>query len=307
MPFIKPHLASDWNPEKQVFPVVMLPKIDGVRLLNQKGSATGRSLKKFGNLYTTEFYSVQSLHGFDGELVAERETHPDLCRLTTSAVSTHESEPFTLLWVFDLINEQTEGMGYADRHAYMTRWVDTLQSDPLQPKAVQHLRVVPAVLVHNMAQLEALDAEWQRLGYEGSILRDPNGKHKNGRCTVREGAYLRIKWFIEKEAYVLGIIEGEANNNEEQTNELGNTFRSSHQENKVPNGMVGSLLCRDIETGQEIVVGAGNMKHDERAHYFQNQTLLLGKIIKYKFFPKGVKDKPRFPTYKCLRDTKDMS
>ena len=120
-------------------------------------------------------------------------------------------------------------------------------------------------------------------------------------------SYLRIKRFVEEEAYVLGIIEGEENQNEEQTNELGQTFRSSHQENKVPNGMVGSMLCRDIKSGQEIVVGAGNMKHHERVHFFENQAQLLGKIIKYKFFPKGVKDKPRFPTYKCFRDKADMS
>lgn len=307
MSFNKPHLASDWDPKKQRFPVVMLPKLDGVRQLNKDGNATGRSLKKLGNVYTNKLYSIHALHGFDGELAAAEETHPDLCRLTTSAVSTHDGEPFTLWWVFDYIHESTKDMGYWDRYTAMRNAVARLQGDPCQLPGVRHLRIVPAVVVYNMDQLEAQDAKWLAEGYEGSILRDPDGKHKDGRCTVREGAYLRIKRFVEEEAYVLGIIEGEENQNEEQVNELGRTFRSSHQENKVPNGMVGSMLCRDIKSGQEIVVGAGNMKHHERVHFFENQAQLLGKIIKYKFFPKGVKDKPRFPTYKCFRDKADMS
>lgn len=307
MAFLKPHLASDWVAEKQRFPVGILPKIDGVRMLSKDGKATGRSLKKLANIYTTNLYSIHALHGFDGELAAESETHPDLCRITTSATSTVEGEPFTILWAFDLLNESTIGMGYAERHAQLERVVARLQTDPMQLSGVRHVRVVPLTVVYNLEQLEAADAKYLAEGYEGSILRDLHGKHKNGRCTVREGAFLRIKRFVEEEAYVLGIIEGEENQNEEQTNELGNTFRSSHKENKVPNGMVGSMLCRDLKTGQEIVVGAGNMKHHEREHFFNNQNQLLGRIIKYKFFPKGVKDKPRFPTYKCFRDKADMS
>lgn len=306
MQFDKPHLASDWNQDKQTFPVVMLPKIDGVRGVKPGEQFLGRSLKKLGNLYTGQFYSAPCLTGFDGELAADRWNHPDLCRLTTSAVTTHGGAPFTLWWIFDLINDKTATWGYWDRYQEAKATIERLQADPLQPESVGHLRIVPAVIVYNMAALEAQDAEWLDMGFEGSILRDPNGKHKNGRCTVREGAYLRIKRFIEEEAYVLGVVEGQKNLNDEQVNELGNTFRSSHQENMEPNGMVGSLLVRGLKDGAEFIVGAGSMPHEDRKKFFDDQTLILGKIIKYQHFPKGVKDKPRFPTFKTFRDKADM-
>ena len=54
------------------------------------------------------------------------------------------------------------------------------------------------------------------------------------------------------------------------------------------------------------MVGAGEMPHADRKKFFDNPELILGKIIKYKHFPKGVKDKPRFPTFKTFRDKADM-
>lgn len=306
MDFLKPHLASDWDPAKQKFPVVMLPKIDGVRGLNPGGQFLARSLKKHGNIHLGRFYSEPCLTGFDGEIAADRWNHPDLCRLTTSATTTREGTPFTIWWIFDLVNQKTAGMGYYDRWKEAEATILRLQQDPLQPSCVGHLRIVPAVVVYDMAALEKQDAEWLEMGFEGSILRDPDGKHKNGRCTVREGAYLRIKRFVEEEAYVMGIIEGQQNLNEAQENELGRTFRTSHQENMVPNGMVGAMQVRSLKDGSEFVVGAGSMPHDQRKYFFDNQDKLLGRIIKYQHFPKGVKDKPRFPTFKTFRDKADM-
>ena len=134
---------------------------------------------------------------------------------------------------------------------------------------------------------------------------------------MREGGLLRIKQFIESEAIVDAIVEGESNQNEAQTNELGLQFRSSHQANMIPNGLVGSLTCRALQTetdrgrvvieeGQIITVSPGNMPHDLRKYYFENQNEILKKIIKFKFFPKGIKDKPRFPTFVTIRQPEDM-
>ena len=94
-------LAEDFDESKLIFPLIAQPKIDGVRGLNMLGTLTGRSLKTHKNVYTTKFYSQSCLIGFDGELAANSETHPDLCRITSSALSTIAGEPFTLWWLFD--------------------------------------------------------------------------------------------------------------------------------------------------------------------------------------------------------------
>lgn len=93
---MKPMLASDWDEEKQRFPVIAQPKIDGLRGLNMYGRLTGRSLKQFKNKHVTSLFSHSALIGLDGEFAAHDQRHPDLCRMTTSALGTIEGEPYVL-------------------------------------------------------------------------------------------------------------------------------------------------------------------------------------------------------------------
>lgn len=310
-------LADDYVEEKLEFPLGAQPKIDGVRGLNMLGNLTGRSLKSHKNKHTTKFYSHSALVGLDGELAAESETNPDLCRITSSALSTINGEPYTLWWLFDYITPQTIQLGYQDRYNLLIERIRELYH--INNQAWQHLRIVPMVICNSLEELLACDARWLEMGYEGTCIRRLDGKHKQGRSTVREMGLLRIKRFVESEALVMGLEEGETNLNEAQINELGKTFRSSHKDNKVPNGMIGNIQCRAmqnikdahsgrllIEEGQLIKVSPGNMIHELRKYFFENQGEIIGKVIKYKFFPKGIKDEPRFPTFQTFRIESDL-
>lgn len=310
---MKPMLASNYVEDKLVFPLGAQPKIDGVRGLTTEGGMTGRSLKKHKNKYTTAFYSKPEYAHMDGELAAEHECHPNLCRITSSAVGTIKGEPFTLWHVFDCLRKEIVHAPYKERHEYLTSYIRYEQSNGRCLNA----RVVPMQICSTLEELLWWDAKWLEAGYEGTIIRNLLAGHKEGRSTVLEGGLLRIKRFVEGEALVVGIEEGNANENEAQTNELGLQFRSSHQENKVPNGLVGNMQCKlleDLQAGEKtipageiITVSPGNMDHKMRKHYFDNQGEIVGHVIKYKFFPKGIKDKPRFPTYVCHRSAEDMS
>ncbi len=317
---MKPMLAEDAVESKLRFPLIAQPKIDGVRGMNLLGRMTGRSLKPHANKYTTSLYSHSCLLGFDGELAAHSSTHPDLCRLTTSALSTIEGTPFTLWWLFDYVSPETRTLTYENRLFCLEHRVTELLKQPELSDLTRHLRPIEWVMCESLEQLLELDNKWLEEGYEGTIVRDPKGLYKQGRSTVKEGGLLRIKRFIESEAVVIKLIEGETNNNEAQTNELGLQFRSSHQENMVPNGQVGSMLCRAVKDvfdpqdssklliskDQEITVAPGKMTKEERKHYFENPHLILDKVIKFQFFPKGVKDKPRFPTFQTFRAASDI-
>lgn len=318
---MNPMLAVDWDEAKQRFPVIAMPKLDGVRGINTDGKLTGRSLKPHANRYTTKFYSHPDFNGFDGELAAEDECHPDLCRVTTSALNTIVGEPFTLWWLFDYATEDTFNLPYLQRLQMLEDRCKALQEPSMfQPGSARHLRLVPWELCNDLPALLAAEERWLDMGYEGVILRDPNGLYKHGRTTLREGSYLRIKRFVEEDAVVLGIVEGQTNNNAAQVNELGQQFRSTHAENMQPNGQVGNMRCRVVKdvfdpqtkklllaAGQEITVSPGKMKHSDREAYFQNPGLLIGQTIKFKFFPKGQKDKPRFPTFVSIRAASDMA
>lgn len=300
----KPMLASDFLESKLRFPLGAQPKIDGVRGWAPAGQLMGRSLKKFGNQYISRVYNHEFFVGFDGELAAAHELDPALCRKTTSATSTITGEPFLLWWLFDYVTESTIALPYRVRYATLqARYAEITRASQF---CADHLRVVPMLIVRSLDELNDVDAKNLELGYEGTCIRDLDGLHKQGRSTAREGGLLRIKRFVEEDAIVIEIREGEMNTNEATTNELGYIERSSHMAGMVPNGLVGSLICRDVKTGKVITVSAGSMPHDLRAHYFTNQKELLLKTIKYKHFPKGVKDKPRFPTFQSLRSEADM-
>lgn len=311
---MKPHLLDDWCQDKLVFPLIGQPKVDGVRALNLTGKLTARSLKPFKNKYLTSRFSHSALIGFDGEMAAERETHPDLCRMTTSATGTILGEPYVLWWLFDYVTVENRNAGYEHRMLQLAERVRQIAGEA--PHLHPHLRIMPSKVLHSLEELLAYDDENLIAGYEGTVLCGADMPHKDGRAGKKLFKW-RIKRFVDFEFQVHTIFEGEENQNEAQINELGNTFRSSHQENKVANGMVGAMLgtvLADVfdgdtllfSKGQEVRVGAGRLTHDQRRHYFINQNEFKSLIHKAKFFPKGIKDKPRFPTWQTFRNAEDM-
>lgn len=310
---MKTMLACDYVESKVVFPIGVQPKIDGVRGLTPEDRLVGRSLKTHKNKFTTQFYSKPEYLGFDGELAADHETHPDLCRITSSAVGTIEGMPFTMWHLFDALNKHVVKAPYRERHAWLVDHIDSEHFRGNCPNAV----VVPMVVINTVEDLRIQHSHFLDLGYEGTILRNLDGRYKDGRSTVLEGLLLRIKDFIEAEFMITSLTEGDSNENKAQINELGNTFRSSHQENKVPNGMLGSfqgIILNDViyggkvvlPAGERITVSPGNLDHRARKAAWENPDAYIDKVAKFKFFPKGIKDKPRFPTFVSLRSKEDM-
>lgn len=305
----KAMLASDWDESKVRFPCIVQPKIDGVRgiHLDPGVGLTGRSGKAHANKHTTELFSNPIYLGFDGELIAGMQNAPDLCRLTTSATSTIEGVPYVNWVVFDYITPETINMPYVQRLGRMHYRFGYITQMARQETGIElPIHLIESFVINNIEHLLATDARFLDQGYEGTIIRDMDGKYKQGRSTIKEMGLLRIKRFTDAEAIVVRIEEGQRNENEATKDVLGYTERSTHQENMVPNGMVGALICKNLSDGAEITVSAGCMTHSERVQYFLNPEMLIGKVVKYKHFAHGQKDKPRFPTFQCLRAESDL-
>jgi DNA ligase-1 len=301
----RPMLASDYDPAKVRFPVLVQPKIDGVRGMVFGGTLTGRSLKCHANRHTTERFSSEWLDGIDGELIAGVDpTADDLCRKTTSALNTIEGEPLITIYAFDYIKGFTIDLPYSERYWHLKQYIE--KAYRLNYCDGPELRIVPTYEALDMIQLTELHEGFISQGYEGTILRDPMGKFKQGRSTVKEMGLLRIKDFVESEARVTRIEEGSTNLNEATFNECGYTERSSHQANMVPNGMVGTIHGIDLKSGKEVSISPGKMTHEERIYYYANPSAIIERVVKYKFFPKGIKDKPRFPTFQSFRAESDL-
>lgn len=300
----KPHLATDVELDKVKFPVVVMRKYDGSRLLVVDGKAVGRSLKQYKNKKLTQTMSHPLLNGFDGEIVATYENDPDLCRLTTSVINTIEGGLPNVYKVFDYLTDETKHLGYVDRiEALVTHMKANYDFFTTFPVKIQ---IPPYWIVHNKEDVLNIYNKALTDGYEGIIIRSLHGKHKDGRCTVKEGAYLRLKPTADAEGVVVRLEEAFENKNEAKTNELGYTERSTHQENMVAKGMIGAMWLR-LPDGSEVKVGAGKLNHAERKYYWENPDEIIGKIAKYAFLATGQKDAPRHPRFISFRCEEDMS
>lgn len=297
----KPQLACDAKDlSKLKFPLLMLTKIDGVRLLNVDGRAVGRSLKQYKNKAMTVYFSRPELAGLDGELVYNDDiTSDSLCRDTTSVVNTIKGECDVVWYCFDYLTDDTKHLPYKERHQKMVALVTQL-NDP-------KIKFIGYETAYSAETVEQRYSDYLALGYEGIILRSVHGIHKDGRCTEKEQAYLRIKPQSDKECVVLELIEAEENNNEATVNELGYAERSSHKANKSGKGMIGSMICRDYLTDFIMKVSAGKMTHKEREYYWNNPSEIVGQLVKYRSMDVGVMDKPRFGRFICFRAAEDLS
>ena len=82
-------------------------------------------------------------------------------------------------------------------------------------------------------------------GYEGIMLRDPFGRYKHGRSTLKEGGLAAIKRFVDAEARIVGTYEQMENTNEKQINELGRSSRSHAKAGKLAGDVRRFPRCRE--------------------------------------------------------------
>ena len=111
---------------------------------------------------------------------------------------------------------------------------------------------------------------------------------------------LKVKRFEDSEAEILRIEEEMHNANEAQRDNLGRTKRSTAKEGKVGKGTMGALVVRDLKTGVEFNIGSGFTASDRQDEWKP------GEIVKYRYFPVGIKTKPRHPVYIGRRSNIDL-
>ena len=282
----KPMLASPADLDNLRFPLLASPKLDGVRAIVKDGVVLSRSLKKIPNLHIQSTF--KHLKGYDGELIVGAPTSKTCYTDTVSGVMRVSGVPNVYFHVFDSISQPDAP--YIKRRPYF-------ENDGSLIRVTQQV-------VNNLNELISLEEVYLTLGYEGLILRDPEGRYKFGRSTTKEGILLKLKRMETDEAVVLAVVEEQHNGNEATTSELGRTKRSSHQANKTGKGSMGALHVRDVKSGVDFHIGTGFTAED-RATMWASPP--VGKIVSYNHFPIGAVDKPRHPSFKGFRDARDMS
>lgn len=286
---MKPMLASPAG-ELIRLPALLSPKLDGIRCLIIDGVAVGRSLKPLPNKHVQQLFGRQEFNGLDGELIVGSPVAKDVFQQTSSGVMSIEGEPSVIFHVFDDFHETG---GFQRR----------LRTAQRRIRMKKHFLEVHHHVIEVADDLNRWEEDYLAMGYEGVMLRHPDGPYKHGRSTAKEGWLLKVKRFEDSEAQVLGVTELMHNANEAKRNELGHLERSSHKAGKVGKQMLGALTVKDLKTGVEFDIGTG-FTEDQRKLLWAQQ--LVGKVVKYKSQPTGVKEKPRFPVFLGFRDQVDM-
>lgn len=287
----KPMLAVQADLPQLSYPVLVSPKLDGIRCIIRDGVVMSRSLKPIRNKHVQTLFGVPELDGYDGELIVGEPGAEDVYLKTNSGVMSADGEPDVTFWAFDHIGEPDRPFG--KRYAALAG-----HGHPC-------VQLVPQHVTHSEDALLELEAHYLEQGYEGLMLRHPDGPYKHGRSTLKEGILLKLKRFDDSEAEVIGFVEQMHNANEAKKDALGHTERSTAKAGLVPAGMLGALQVRDIHTGVEFEIGTG-FTREQRLDIFANQDKYRGVLAKYQYFAGGSKERPRFPSFKGWRDREDM-
>lgn len=288
------------------YPKLASAKIDGVRMfvdrVDGKPVALSRTLKPIPNRQVQMLYAHDRFVGLDGELAVGNPWDKNLMQQTMSGVMSEDGEPDVTWFVFDKWDHDGP---YHERARVAKQIAQGIPPDMAVYDAIAWLPQIP---VHSFDELATMEQGWLEQGYEGCIIRCPHAPYKQNRSTLKQGFMLKMKRFVDDEAEVIGVVELMHNDNAATTDARGYTKRSSHAENKRASGVLGALRVRGINgqfKGVEFEVGAG-FTAEQRENLWKNHQYLIGKLIKFKHFPIGVKDKPRHPVFLGWRDRRDM-
>lgn len=291
----KPMLASKVTRfDALKFPLLASVKLDGIRATVQGGKLLSRTLKPLPNKAIQKLFAGLS-EGLDGELILGDPAAPDCFRKTSSKVMSPDEDAEGIVFhAFDYFEDAGFKNRFSKLHTLLSQLPSTLPIELVQ----QHQ-------ISSLEKLEEFEAQMLELGHEGVMLRSLNGPYKQGRSSEREGYLLKLKRYLDSEAIILSVEEQMHNDNEAETNELGRTKRSTKQEGMVPAGVLGTLNVRDLKSDVEFDIGTG-FDAEERTSLWKTRKKLPGLIVKYKYFPVGVKDKPRHPVFLGFRDKMDI-
>lgn len=288
-PAFRPLLAAAvLDTAKLKFPVYASIKLDGIRCTIIDGVATSRSLKPLPNRKVQILFGKHKFNGLDGELTCGDPTAYDCFKRTTSMVMSEDSRDSVVFRPFD--HCLFPKMAFAQRFELVREIAD----------AEGTMFLVRQHLMRDHHELDAFVQQVLVWGYEGVIVRSPDGIYKFGRSTIKEGILLKIKPFSDTEGTIIGATELFHNANPAFLDERGFTKRSTAKEGKVGTGTLGSFKVKAPCFLEPFEIGTG-FTEAERKTFWEQLPSLLGTSVKFKYQALGSYNKPRCPVFLGFR------
>lgn len=275
-------------------PLLASPKLDGIRAIVLGGVVVSRNLKPIPNRHVQALFGRPEYEGLDGELLVGDPTDPRAFLGTTSAVMSRDGEPDVYLHAFDDVTDPARP--FLDRYSSVKR------------RAGGRVVLVEQAFVHSADHVDAYERQALDRGFEGVMLRDANAPYKQGRGTLSRQDLLKLKRFEDAEARVEGFEELLHNSNEATTSLLGLTERGHSKDGMVGMDTLGALRVVGVGgrwDGVRFNIGSG-FDAATRAAIWADRAGWDGRLVKFKFFPLGSKEAPRFPIFLGERHQDDL-
>lgn len=273
------------------------PKIDGIRGFVREGVVYSRTWKPIPNVHVQRMFGKPQFNGLDGELTLAHWKDFNTYNDNQSAIMTEQGPENIWFNVFDKYTIPEARFFHRTRLAKEV--VDSIPNPMNQMAYLEH------AVVSTIDELLEHEERAVVMGAEGLMGRHPNGLYKLGRSTFIEQGLIKLKRFEDGEAEIIGFTELQRNQNEATIDARGFQVRSAHKAGKANADTLGLFRVRDVISGIEFECGSG-LDDATRDEVWQNRDSYLGRFIKYKSQPHGVKEKPRSPIFLGFRSKGDM-
>ena len=291
-------LASTYAGEDLNFPVLVTPKIDGVRAIKIDGKLVSRSLKQIPNIAIRTF--MERILPEDGISDGELSVDSDFQKTVSAVMSVNTVLPTNLkFYWFDWVQDSDFSMPYSSRVLAINDYIK--KNNELRKFKI----IAPLIPAHvdNLEELSKFEEVSLRKGYEGVVVRSYAGRYKCGRSTMREGIMIKIKRLEDFEATILYSEELMHNLNEERRDNFGRMQRSSAKGNKVKSGTLGVLVAR-AQNGKIFKIGTG-FTNKQRHELWVARDDLIGKLVKYRSAGNSKTDVPKCAVFLGIRHVDD--
>ena len=262
------HKYLDYK-DKLKFPLLVSPKIDGLRMICTKSGLTTRNGKPFASCphihaVLKPLFDKHPNWVIDGEIYSTEVPFEKIVSLTRkkkpTAEDISESAKICQLWIFDgVIDNKNET--FVKRFEIITTEIEKVIGNSKSLKFVNNIEV------NSHDEIEKHHDEFVKQNYEGIMIRIPDSSYEN----KRSKNLLKLKNFIDEEATIVDVVEG-----------LGNRAN-----------MAGNLDIK-LEDGRTCSCG---IKGDENFYreLLINKKAYIGKTVTIRYQNLTEKNLPRFP------------
>ncbi len=294
----KPMKADDFEEDRLRFPYLASAKLDGYRAFSSGGVIRTSSGTPITNAHTRVLFSGYEFTGLDGELIVGEPFDRAAFHNTSGPVRKATGMPEVKWYIFD--DRSNPDLGFTMRFNAAKRRVEQLRA-----AGCLSIQIVEHYHMDTREELATFEAAMLDAGYEGVMIRDPFGRYKFGRSTVKENLLLKVKRFVTEEATIIDLEEQVENTNASGVDNFGHAKKSTSKATQIGTGMVGAFVVKSDKYADTFRISASSLSHVKRREAWDNKGEYIGELARFKYFPHGTLDVPRHGVFEAIRDRAD--